>query len=342
MKNLVCSIICLFSFSIGAFAQATETFDVATFKSPKGWQKQAGESSIQFSTSSNADYCLITLFKSIPGVGDSKEDFDAAWDTIVKETVSVSTAPEMAAPSVENGWEIQTGYSPFEKDGAKGVAMLVTASGFGRMVNALILTNTQSYETAIGAFLESIKLKKLETVVKPRAEAGSDVSAIVGAWGMTTSDQSSFAVNNGIQGYIKREYNFNQDGTYLFMVKTFSYVSTQLLFTKETGTFKLNGNSLTVTPQKGSIQAWTKGTVIGGDGKVSQTDNWGKLVKTQPTKLETVTYQISKEYFSGIDEWQLIMRAATPTQREGPFVSSSAFPNAYFYKTQKYPIAPPK
>ena len=32
--------------------------------------------------------------------------------------------------------------------------------------------------------------------------------------------------------------------------------------------------------------------------------------------LETVTYRISKEYFSGIDEWQLIMQASAPTSRE--------------------------
>ncbi len=340
VKTLVCSIICVLSISIAASAQAPETFDVATFKSPKGWQKQAGANSVQFSTSSNADYCLITLFKSIPGLGDSKENFDAAWGTIVKETVTVSSAPEMAATSTENGWEIQTGYSPFEKDGAKGSAMLVTASGFGKMVNALILTNAPSYEPAISAFLGSIKLKKLAVVVKPRLEDASDVSAIVGSWGMDSSDQRSPAVGGG--GYIKRQYDFNGDGTYVFMIKTFSYVSTELLFTKETGTYRLNGNSLTVTPKKGSIQAWTKGTVIEAGGRKAQTDNWGNLVKTQPSNLETVTYQISKEYFSGIDEWQLVMRTATPTQREGPFVNNSAFPNSYFYKTQKYPIEPPR
>lgn len=342
MNKLLCSIICFLSFFSGALAQALETFDVATFKSPNGWQKQAGQSSIQFSISNEADYCLITLFKSIPGIGDSKENFNAAWGTIVEEAVTVSTAPQMAAPSIENGWEIQTGYAPFEKDGVKSIAMLVTASGFGKMMNALILTNTQSYESAIGAFLGSIELKTLEVALQPQAEAGSDVSAIVGAWGMTTSDQSSFAVNNGIQGYIKRQYNFNTNGTYVFMVKTFAFTSSQLLFTRETGTYKLTGDNLTIVPEKGSIQAWTKGTVTGGDGKVSQTDNWGELVKTQPSKLETVTYQVSKEYFSGIDEWQLLMRTATPTQREGPFVGSSAFPNSYFYKTQKYPIEAPE
>jgi hypothetical protein len=52
------------------------------------------------------------------------------------------------------------GSAPFEKEGLKGVAVLVTASGYGRMMNAMILTNTQAYEPQITAFLESFSFKK--------------------------------------------------------------------------------------------------------------------------------------------------------------------------------------
>ena len=120
-------------------AQASETFDIATFQPPKGWQRQASENAIQFSTSNNADYCLITLYKSIPGLVNPKENFDAAWQMIVKEAVSVSTAPQMASPVDEDGWKVLSGFAPFEKDGNNGIAMLVTASGFGKMVNILVL-----------------------------------------------------------------------------------------------------------------------------------------------------------------------------------------------------------
>jgi starvation-inducible outer membrane lipoprotein len=115
-----------------------------------------------------------------------------------------------------------------------------------------------------------------------------------------------------------------------------------LLFTKETGTYQLNGNSLTLIPQKGYIQAWTKGSVVDSTGRRSETDNWGKLVSTQPTKLEKVTYQISKQYFSGIQEWQLVMQAVKPTERDGPFTANAAFPNSWLYGTQKFPIVPPQ
>ena len=344
MKRILTTAFCFLLLSGVALSQTTETFDIATFKAPLGWKKEVKEKVLQLSIDDGADaYCLITLFKSIPSAGDSTDSFKASWATIVKETVNPTSGPQMLPADNKEEWKAVGGYAPFDKEGAKGVVVLLNISGYGKMVNVLVLTNTQKYEPTMTAFLESISLKTPEaSPVQTAAPAGGDVSAIVGSWGMTTSDQSSFAMSHGTSGYIKRQYDFSPNGTYVFMVKTFSYAMSDLLFTKETGTYRLVGNSLTITPQTGYIQGWTKGTVIGGDGRVSQSDYWGKLVKTQPTKLEMVTYQISKEYFSGIDEWQLVMRTAVPTQREGPFVSSSTFPNSYFYKTQKYPVEPPK
>ena len=126
------------------------------------------------------------------------------------------------------------------------------------------------------------------------------------------------------------------------MTKVFSYTSSNLLFTKETGTYTLNGNALTIMPKSGSIQAWTKATVTGGDGRPSQTDKWGKLVSTQTWPLEKITYQISREYMSGTEKWQLRMVGANPTSRDGPFTGSSAFPNTWFYETMRFPIDSPR
>jgi hypothetical protein len=66
----------------------------------------------------------------------------------------------MQPPSTENGWEAQSGYAPFEKDGNKGVVLLITSSGFEQMVNIVILTNTDVYKKNINQFLESVAFKK--------------------------------------------------------------------------------------------------------------------------------------------------------------------------------------
>src|SRR5688572_25314078 len=141
MKQALLFIVLVLSFTVGTQAQAAETFDIATFKSPKGWTRQAAQNSVQISTEDKAKgtYCLITLFKSISGLGTSKENFDAAWSTIVKEAVTVSAAPQMFPADTEGEWLIAGGFAPFEKNGEKGVAVLYTATGYGKMVNALVL-----------------------------------------------------------------------------------------------------------------------------------------------------------------------------------------------------------
>jgi hypothetical protein len=102
------------------YGQGTQTFDIATFQPPTGWKTQPGQLSVQFSTEDSAGaFCLITLYKSLPGLGDSKENFAAAWQTVVKEAVPVSNAPQMQ-PSNPADWTIEMGSAPFEKDGAEG------------------------------------------------------------------------------------------------------------------------------------------------------------------------------------------------------------------------------
>jgi hypothetical protein len=158
-KTILLCALCAF---VGNTFAQKQTFDITTFTPPKGWKKQPAESAIQFTKEDAATgtYCLITLFKALPGTANSRENFDLAWTSVVKEMVTVSTPPEMQASSIEKGWEAQSGYAPFEKEGTKGVVVLVTSTGFEKMVSIIRLTNTDVYEKEMTAFLESISLKK--------------------------------------------------------------------------------------------------------------------------------------------------------------------------------------
>src|SRR6476620_4603138 len=177
MKLFICVVICLSSLCLNVFAQAPEIFDVSSFRAPNGWSKQVGNDAIQFSkTDSAGNYCLATLFKSVPGIGTPKQNFEAAWKSIVEETVSVSSSPQMMDADAKGEWLLAGGFAPFEKDGTKGIALLYTASGYGKMVNALILTNTQAFEPELTAFLNSISFKKLE-VQQPQAAAAAPTAS---------------------------------------------------------------------------------------------------------------------------------------------------------------------
>jgi hypothetical protein len=160
MKYTLSFLMFIFSAS-NVFAQK-ETFDLTTFTTPKAWKRLPGEGTMRFTKEdpANGTYGLITLYKSVPGTADAKENFDLAWTSLVKEMVTVSTAPEMQPKETEAGWETLSGYAPFENEGNKGVVILVTSSSYGKMVNLVILTNTEVYEKDITAFVESITLKK--------------------------------------------------------------------------------------------------------------------------------------------------------------------------------------
>jgi len=148
-----------------------------------------------------------------------------------------------------------------------------------------------------------------------------DNSPILGTWTATASDQSSFRANNGVMNYITRQYTFNPDGTYNFVSKAFDPLMDKILLGKENGTYQISGANLNLTSEKSVLEAWSK-----KDGK----DEWGAILSMQNITLENVNYQFTKNYFSGIKEWSLILQANKPTYRDGNF-SSSSIPNAWIY-----------
>ena len=158
-KTLLFFLVSIFTATL--FAQP-QNFDITTFTPPKGWKKVVTESAVQISKEDAAKgtYCLITLYKMVPGTTNSKHNFDMAWTSVVKEMATVSTAPEMQPAVTENGWEAQSGFAPFESNSTKGIAVLVTSTSNEKMVNIIILTNTDVYEKDMTAFLESVSFKK--------------------------------------------------------------------------------------------------------------------------------------------------------------------------------------
>jgi hypothetical protein len=176
MKHGIATL-CLLSILVVANAQKG-TFDLATYTQPKGWAKQATKETLQLTKEDAATgaYCFITLYKALPGDEDPKSNFTMSWEALVKETLGVLNVPEMQAPVSDDGWVAESGYATFEKEGASGIALLVTTSGYGKMVNILILTNSDVYETAVTGFLASIDLKKPTVVSTNTTKTNPDIT----------------------------------------------------------------------------------------------------------------------------------------------------------------------
>jgi hypothetical protein len=162
--------------------------------------------------------------------------------------------------------------------------------------------------------------------VNPEVNRGNENnltnSAIIGAWGATTSDQSSFRVKNGVMNYISRQYTFDANGTYRFISKAYDPLMDKILLGKEEGTYQVSGNNVSIYPKLSVLEAWSK-----KDGR----DQWGKLINSQSIALENATYRFTRYYLSGIKVTSMVLQSSIATQRDGPFSSNSPFANAWYY-----------
>lgn len=327
MKKIICLSILFISVAT-SFAQK-ETFDLVTYTPPKDsmaivWKKEVRETIViySFTNKKNNSWCQISIVKSTTSKGSINQDFESEWKELIVKNYKPAEAPQLNEVQETDGWKIKAGGAKFTFNNSDAIAMLTTMSGFNRCVSITAATNSEDYLKDIKALLVSVDLKKPEIITQQTQVNNDDKNSVTGTWGISASDQSSYAMNNGINGYITRQYTFNANGTYYFYIKTFQYVLDKLLLTKENGTYQINGNNITINPQYSVIQSWSK---------KNGADNWGRLLTTQNIILEKKTYQFTKHYFSGIKEWSLVLQADKPTKRDGPFNGGTAFSNAWLY-----------
>lgn len=308
MKKVILFVV--FCFLALAIVAQTETFDITSYVPPKGWEKKPAGSAVQFIKEDPVKniYGVLTLYKSSPSTASAKDNFDMAWASLVKEIVTVATDPEMQAVAMEDGWEIQSGYAAFESDGNKGIVLLVTTTGFEKMINLIILTNTDEYEKNITGFIESISLKKPKQAPQQVIDNNSK-AAFIGSWGKSNAVGQLYN-RFGNYSYNKQQYTFNANGTYSFTGKNYSESSSETLLTRESGTYIVNGNNLTLTPNNCVLEAWTKR---------NGADNWNQLVKSQKRPLEKTTYQYK------IEENNLVLQTQLTTTRDGKFNTGNSY-----------------
>ncbi len=318
----------LFICCLGAtisFAQK-QAFDLITFTPPKGWTKNVEETLLSYTITDNKtkSWCRINVIKSTVSKGTIEADFESEWqDLVVKNYNPTSERKENEIQEAE-GWKIKAGSSKFTFETREAMAMLTTVSGYNRCASIVAVTNSKEYLKDVQALIESLDLKKPGTVSTESPVGEDDKNSVVGTWKKTGSVNPSYndAYATSIAGYSSDQYIFNSNGTYHFVSKTFGMSLAKIFLVKENGTYQVSGNSITISPQKSVIEAWSK-----KDGG----DKWGSLLSSQKRPLEKVTYQFTKHYFSGIQIWNLVLQNNTVTQRDGPHSNNKTFDNAWYY-----------
>lgn len=320
MKQIVFSLI-IFLISVSFSNAQKQTFDAATYTPIKGWKQQKTNDYVSFSVTDEAkgSFCIITLYKSLSGKAESKTNFDDSWQRMIAGPLSTGN-PKMEESSSENGWELQTGTAAFNKGGLAGSAMLITATGQSKVINMVVLINSKSYAAQLTDFIGSIELKRPEASPNqgPLKNSGTANKDLAGIWANNILETSGYA--NGYPqytaGYFRQEYTLKSDGTYMYFYKAWSVYSKSVRYMYETGNWSVSGNRLTISPTKGKTEEWSKSTT-------NSTKEWGKLLRSQDTKLEKVTYSFEIKYYSGSQSTALLLTSAKPTERDGSSNSSS-------------------
>ncbi len=311
MKYLIITVFTCFAMNV--FAQK-QTFDVVSYSIPTTkWQKVQNEGGVQLSVSDKKTgaYALVIITKATASDASANENFNTDWTRLVKAAVRVDADPAMLAPTKENGWDIVSGNADYTDAGKKGNAILLTATGGGKMVSVVLMTNTQQYQNELAEIINSLDLTKLS--FKETHTSSSNVmmnnKKIAGLWTYYILETNGYI--NGMPqytaGYSRSEYLFKEDGTYIYRTKNWMvYGAKDILFVYETGTYSANGSQITITPEKSKSGWWAK---------KSSTKEWGSFVKDfAGYKLEKKVYDYEIKYYSGSHDTTLIFKTG---QKEG-------------------------
>lgn len=311
----------------------TEKLDIVEYTPPNGFTKTPKDGAVTYSyvNQSRTGFCIITVYASSASAGTAAKDFSKAWSELVVKPFKAEANPKTQIQS-SDGWQAIAGGSAIEEQGAKAYAILTVFSGFGKTASVLGVITDESFAAQLEAFTQSIKLDKTAAANPgPRAPVNSDrqsgsADKLVGSWSTSNSgtrglDQSGNVLNSG---YYKRQYNFNQDGSYTFKAERWQGYTkaNEYWMTEEVGSYTVAGDLLTVTPKR-SI--------------TTVRNREGVALRTQKNALETTAYRWTLHYFAGLQETQLVLQTGAETNRDGAFASNDLFPKSYILGQKYHP-----
>lgn len=163
-------------FGITLYAQK-ETFDIASFKPPTGWQRLDSNGVLAFHDTKATGFCQIYLYPSRNSTGKPATDFTNAWKDIVVRNIKTKNKPQTSTEKQPDGWTVVTGYTNVSRNGLNFTCMLVTASGFKKAMSVLVNVAGADYAAVVDQFFKDFDLDAKATAgTGTGTETGTGVS----------------------------------------------------------------------------------------------------------------------------------------------------------------------
>ncbi len=156
-----------------AAAAGKETFDIATFTAPPGWERVALPGLLSFrAPSAQTGAVQIFLFPSQPSAGSPRANFEAEWARLVTAPLGPVPTPQLNTEQTPDGWTAVSGATNVSRQGASLAVLLVTATGFDRMMSIVVHFVGQEHVAEVDQFFRQLEFRARATEAPPAAAAG--------------------------------------------------------------------------------------------------------------------------------------------------------------------------
>jgi hypothetical protein len=151
----------LFSLPFFVSGQSQESFDIATFTPPVGWNREAVDFAASYIITNNktGSWCRVAIYKSIGSSGDARVDFESEWKNIAERDCKGISAPNPETIT-EDGWTATSSPGKYQWQEKDAYYLLTSISGYGKVVTITANMNSDSYLKDVEKFMSSIDLIK--------------------------------------------------------------------------------------------------------------------------------------------------------------------------------------
>jgi hypothetical protein len=144
-------------------AGQTETFDVATFVPPKGWNRTESPGFVSFRESGmrngRLSNCQIFVFASGVSTSSPAANFQAEWNVKIVQPLRTPATPNPQMETRPDGWTAFTSFVDVPQNGLPYRTILHTATGSGRFMSVVVNCTVDGYQAQIVSFFESLRLR---------------------------------------------------------------------------------------------------------------------------------------------------------------------------------------
>jgi hypothetical protein len=165
----------------------TNNFDVFTYNEPKEWKKDTKPGVVVYTTGDEkkATYCMIAIYASRTGSGNSQQDFAEEWKKIAAP-LGAGQATQQQDGGETAGWHLVTGTGTFKNAAGTAAAMLNTFSANNKTASLLFVFNDAGYQKTLEDFSVNVKINPPPSSgINNQAPASANTDNVAGGFSYT-------------------------------------------------------------------------------------------------------------------------------------------------------------